>query len=99
MIELKQPYTIRQIAKYPMAVLCSFLIGWNIYLIANQGNDCGKCEDEKKQLHDKIWNLSIMILEKNKVIDTQSTVIRQTNSLIRAETEEPTKDLLNKLKK
>ena len=80
-----------------MAVLCSFLIALTTYLMANQGNDCGKCEGEVKQLNDKIWNLSIMILEKNKVIDDEKNDRKKSDSLVRAETEEPMKQLLNKI--
>ncbi|MBC8053742.1 MAG: hypothetical protein H7Y13_11825 [Sphingobacteriaceae bacterium] len=98
-MDIKQPYTLRDIAKYPMAVLCSFLIGLCIYLMANQGSDCSKCEEDKKQLNDKIWNLSMMVLEKNQVIGDQRKVIKRTDSLIREETEEPIKQILNQLNK
>jgi hypothetical protein len=67
--------------------------------MAHQGSDCGKCEDEKKQLNDKIWNLSIMVLQKNQVIGDQNTAMARTDSLVRSKTETPTKELLKELNK
>lgn len=85
--------------KRPMAVIIALLIISNIYFITKNDTRESEAKKEAKDWQNKAWDLSIKLLEKNKIIDEKEKEVEVlksavTDSATRGEVERPLKNIL-----
>lgn len=96
-MELKQPFSLPDIRKYPREVLITVLIGLLIYFIQRADNASGEnsrlnaridtINTERLRLYDKV-------IFQHRVIEQQNNDKKATDSLLRQETQPQVEKLL-----